>query len=213
MKYKTVLFDLDGTLTDPKEGITRCVAYALEHFGIHVKDLNALCPFIGPPLHECFEMFYGLSHEEAHRAVDLYRERFRPIGMFENQVYEGIPALLAALKEAGVTVVLATSKPEPFAVTILEHFGLLSYFDIVVGSELSGARIKKQDVIREALFRLDPANRVETVMVGDRCFDVEGATAEGIPCIGVLYGYGNRKELKNAVHLAATVEELHALLL
>lgn len=213
MKYNTVLFDLDGTLTDPKEGITRCVAYALEHFGIHVEDTDTLCPFIGPPLYECFEKFYHLTHEEAEKAVEIYRERFRPIGMFENEVYEGIPALLADLKTAGITVALATSKPQEFALKILEHFDLLRYFDIVVGSELSGARIEKQDVIREVIAQLTSARREPIIMVGDRCFDVEGAAAEGIPCIGVLYGYGNREELKNAVGIAATVKELREMLL
>lgn len=213
MKYSTVLFDLDGTLTDPKEGITRCVAHALAAFGIHVADTDTLCPFIGPPLTECFETFYGFSHEDAVRAVEVYRERFRPIGMFENKVYPGIPALLEALKAQGVTVALATSKPQEFALKILEHFDLLRYFDIVVGSELSGARVEKQDVIRAVLARLTSAQRERAVMVGDRCFDVDGAAGEGLACIGVLYGYGNAEELKNAVAVATTVEELSALLL
>lgn len=213
MSYTTVLFDLDGTLTDPKEGITRCVAHALEAFGIHVEELDTLCPFIGPPLLEGFERFYGFSREDAARAVELYRERFRPVGMFENRVYEGIPALLKALKERGIRVALATSKPQVFACKILEHFDLLAYFDIVVGSELSGARTEKQAVIREVLRQLPPEDRSTAVMVGDRCFDVEGAAAEGLPCVGVLYGYGSAEELKNAAAVVATVEELTALLI
>lgn len=212
--YKTILFDLDGTLTDPGLGITNAVAYALQKLGRAVPPRTELYRYIGPPLLPSFQSYAGMDEAEARRALGLYREYFAPRGIFENEVYPGIPELLAALKDAGRQLVLATSKPEPFARRILEHFALAGYFDLVAGSTLEETRTEKREVIAWALekARADPAR---TVMVGDRSYDVQGAAANGIPCIGVLFGYGSAGELRDAgaVAVAATVQELRALLL
>jgi phosphoglycolate phosphatase len=206
-RFDAVLFDLDGTLTDPAEGITNSVAYALERFGIHVEDHTTLLPFIGPPLKESFMRFYGLSDADGERAVEIYREYFKPKGMFENQVYPGVPEMLERLKNAGLRLCIASSKPEVFVRQILEHFDLAKYFDAVCGSELDGRRTDKAEVIAETLRRC-PAER--PVMVGDRRHDVDGAKKNDLPCAGVLFGYGGREELTlaGADFLAADVAEL-----
>ena len=139
-----LLFDLDGTLTDPMVGITSSVQYALEKFGIHVRYLKELIPFIGPPLAESFQKFYGFSKEDAEKAIQYYREYYAPKGIFENEVYEGIPEMLAHLTEAGFTLLVATSKPTVFARKVLKHFGMEDYFSFVGGSELDGSRTKRQ---------------------------------------------------------------------
>ena len=216
-----VLFDLDGTLTDPWEGITRCVQYGMEAAGYHEPDRRKLTPFIGPPLMDMFMGEYGFTKERAELAVEKYRERFGEKGMFENEIYEGIEDMLKALRNSGRRLGVATSKPEVFAVPILEHFHIDSYFEQIVGSELSGERVRKGDVIREALRRFgvkegNGAGRTETVwMVGDRKYDVIGAREAGIPCVGVLYGYGGHEELSaaGADRLVSTVAELRELLL
>ncbi len=143
--FQYCLFDLDGTLTDPGEGITRCVQYALRSLGIEEPDLKKLEPFIGPPLTDSFMEFYGLTREQAVRAVEAYRERFAPVGIFENCVYDGIPRLLEEMKSAGVTLAVASSKPECFVHRILDRFGIEKYFDVIVGSELDGARSAKEE--------------------------------------------------------------------
>ena len=148
---KTVLFDLDGTLTDPGEGITKSVQYALKKFGVEVADRTALYPFIGPPLDASFQKYYGFSPEKAQKAIEYYREYFKPTGIFENVVYDGVPEMLDSLKNAGLALAIATSKPEPFAVQIAEHFGLSKYFCHIVGSNLDGTRVKKAEVIHHAL--------------------------------------------------------------
>ena len=220
-----VLFDLDGTLTDPWEGITRCVQYGMEAAGHHEPDRRKLTPFIGPPLMDMFMGEYGFTKERAELAVEKYRERFGEKGMFENEIYEGIEDMLKALRNSGRRLGVATSKPEVFAVPILEHFHIDSYFEQIVGSELSGERVRKGDVIREALRRFDVeeaqekpvvGGREELVwMVGDRKYDVIGAREAGIPCVGVLYGYGGHEELSaaGADRLVSTVAELRELLL
>ena len=195
MDFHTILFDLDGTLTDPKEGITRSVAYALEHFGIKVDDLDTLTKFIGPPLVDSFSGFYGMSEEDSLIAVDKYRERFRATGWAENVPYGGIAELLSDLKKAGKRLSLATSKPEEFAVKILHHFDLAQYFDLICGAPMDAPRGHgKVDVIEDALARLGITGRSGVVMVGDRLHDIEGAHKAGLPCIGVLFGYGDRAE-------------------
>lgn len=213
MKYRYIFFDLDGTLTDPGLGITNSVQYALRQFGIDVQDRRELYPFIGPPLSESFVKFYGFTEEQAQEAVAQYRVYFADIGIFENAVYPGIPELLKALNDAGMRPVLATSKPAVFAERILEHFDLKQYFHFVSGSELNGARVEKADVIRFALEALSITDPNDVIMVGDRCFDVEGAAACGISAIGVLYGYGDEKELSHATATAKTVADLRDLLL
>ncbi len=197
MLYKYILFDLDGTLTDPKEGITKSVAYALRHYGIEPPPLDELCPFIGPPLADSFVEYCGFSPEKGQEAVEVYREYFDPIGKYENLVYDGIEAMLRKLCDLGVKLLVATSKPEKFAVQILEHFGLAKYFHIIRGSLLNGQRVKKSDVIQSLLDEIS-CSADEIVMVGDRKFDIEGAHACGMACIGVLYGYGSRAELEEA---------------
>ena len=194
----TVLFDLDGTLTDPRIGITGSVAYALAKFGISVDDPHrTLTPFIGPPLLESFEKYYGFSRDEARRALAYYREYFAPTGIFENTVYPGIPEALQELRATGRRLCVATSKPEVYARRILEHFSLDSCFDAVCGATLDETRVRKADVIAYALETLGTEPDA-AVMVGDRLHDIEGAHACGLPALGVTYGYGSRNELTAA---------------
>lgn len=198
--YKYVLFDLDGTLTDSSPGITNSVAYALEKFGINDYNKQDLRKFIGPPLVNSFMEFYGFDEDKALLGVEYYREYFRDRGIFENSVYEGVVPMLEMLKGDGKIVVLATSKPEEFAIRILEHFGLAKYFDYVAGASMDGSLSKKSDVIGVAFERagIGPDEKPEAIMVGDRRHDIEGAAINGIDSIGVLYGFGSLEELTAA---------------
>lgn len=211
--YKTVLFDLDGTLTDPGLGITNSVAYALKKYGIEVEEREKLYSFIGPPLNDSFKKCYGFSDEKAMEAIMYYREYFSEKGIFENEVYDGIKELLRRVKESGRKIVLATSKPEEFALRILEHFELTEFFDVVAGASMDEKRNKKGDVIKYALEKgcLTPE---DAVMIGDREHDVLGAQENGIDTIGVLYGYGSRDELEKAgaMYIAETVNDIFDLL-
>ena len=213
--YKTILFDLDGTLTDPGLGITNAVAWSLRRLGRPVPPRAELNKFIGPPLLHSYQTYTGLTEAEARAAIPLYREYFVPTGMFENEVYPGIPELLAALRAASRQLVLATSKPEPFALRILEHFDLGRYFDFVAGSTLAETRTEKAEVIAWALEQLHITDKAVAVMVGDRDYDVRGAEQNGLGCVGVSFGYGTRQELEaaGAVAVADTVAQLQALLL
>lgn len=204
-----LLFDLDGTLTDPMVGITSSVQYALEKFGIHVRYLKELIPFIGPPLAESFQKFYGFSKEDAEKAIQYYREYYAPKGIFENEVYEGIPGMLAHLTEAGFTLLVATSKPTVFARKVLKHFGMEDYFSFVGGSELDGSRTKKAEVISYIL-KTCGIEAKEAIMIGDRRHDIEGGKACGLESVGVLYGYGTEQELTEAGadYIIRTVAEL-----
>ena len=203
-----IFFDLDGTLTDPGPGITNAVMYALERWGIHVADRSELYRFIGPPLTDSFARFYGFSPADARAAVDVYREYFADKGIFENEVYPGIPELLARLKGAGLKLVMATSKPELFALRIADHFNLTRYFDCIAGAAMDETRTQKWEVIEYALDRCGVTDRSAVLMVGDREHDVLGAKRCGIRCLGVLFGYGSREELERAgaVAVAETVE-------
>ena len=195
--WKTILFDLDGTLTDSAPGITNSVAYALAHFGIHEESKNLL-KFIGPPLNESLAEFYGFSPEQTVEAITVFREYFVEKGWCENAPYPGVGELLRDLKDAGLRLMVATSKPEVQAVRILKHFGLAEYFEQICGAPLGnedGAR--KSSVIRRALSYVG-GDTASVVMVGDRRHDVEGAREVGLPCVGVLYGYGGREELESA---------------
>lgn len=214
MYRKYLFFDLDGTLTDPMQGITRSVQYALHHFGIEVADLRELCPFIGPPLADSFRERYDMSPADAETAVAKYREYYAPKGIFENEVYPGIPCLLAATAAAGCVNVMATSKPTPFAEQIAEHFGFARYFRLISGSTFDGRRKTKADVIRHALSALGIAPD-EAVMIGDRRHDVEGAAEEGLPAIAVEWGYAPPGELEAArpLRIVPDVETLRRLLL
>ncbi|MBQ9765327.1 MAG: HAD family hydrolase [Lachnospiraceae bacterium] len=194
---KNIFFDLDGTLTDPKEGITKSVAYALEYYGIHVDDLDKLIDFIGPPLWDSFKDFYGFDDEKANEAVAKYRERFCDIGLYENAVYDGIEHMLSSLKDKGYRLAVATSKPTIYSKKIVKHFKLDVYFEEVVGSEMDGTRVKKEDVISYALETLN-MKAEETIMVGDRRQDIKGAIANNMRNVGVLFGYGSREEFEQA---------------
>lgn len=208
-ELKHILFDLDGTLTDPKEGITRCVEYALNKFGITVEHLDLLLPYIGPPLYDSFVQIQGLPEEHAAQAVVYYRERYSTVGMFENAVIPGIAELLEALQAKGYSLYVATSKPTVFAEQILKHYGLDGYFRYIGGSNLDGTRSKKAEVIRYVLEQAGIAPE-ESVMIGDREHDIIGAKACGVASIGVLIGYGSEAELSasGADYIASTVEEI-----
>ena len=215
MKYETILFDLDGTLTDPALGITSGVAYALDAFGNKYESLKSLEEFIGPPLREHFMEYCSVSRETAEEYVKKYREYYSVTGLYENKVYPGIENMLKALKNNGKKVVLATSKPEKFAKIILDHFKLSEYFDFIAGALMSNTRTKKDEVIAYALENIGGVDIERTIMVGDRMHDVEGAAKFGISTIGVTYGYGSQKELTDsgAAYVVDTVEQLTELLL
>lgn len=212
--YKYILFDLDGTLTDPKEGITKSVAYALDAYGIYVEDLDSLCKFIGPPLKESFMVYYGMDDAQGEEAVAKYRERFSVTGLFENKVYEGIREMLECLKEEGKTLIVATSKPAVFSERILEHFDLMKYFIFLSGSELDGTRVDKAEVIAYALEKNGITDLSNVVMVGDREHDIIGANKNGIDSVAVLYGYGCMEEFEkhHATYVAESVEQLKNIL-
>lgn len=249
MKYKYFLFDLDGTLTDPKEGITGSVQYALKAFGIEETDIEKLTPFIGPPLRESFMKFYGFSEEQAEAAVAKYREWFVPKGIFQNRIYPGVKEMLKELKGEGAVLAVASSKPQVFVEKILRHFEIYDDFAVIVGSELNGKRESKEEVVEETLARLwgkvktadgreavksaeaadrremvgsaeradgtDTAKRKETVMIGDRRFDVEGGKAHGLVTVGVTFGYAQEGELESAGadYVVDCVEALRRLLM
>lgn len=211
---KAVLFDLDGTLTDPEKGIVNAFLYALSSYGIPVKeDRRFYFDVIGPPLVDSFVKYGGFNRETARKAVEKYREYFSERGIFENEVYPGVPRLLERNREAGRRNVVATSKPEIFTLRILAHFGLDRFVDGVSGATMDEKRTTKEEVIAHALrlFRLKPE---ETVMVGDRKHDAAGAAACGVDFIGVSWGYGSEEELRaaGAEKIARSVEELDALL-
>ncbi|CAK7067477.1 MAG: 5'-nucleotidase [Parabacteroides sp.] len=198
LNYRYILLDLDGTITDPAEGITKSVEYALNHFGIGVEDRKALYPFIGPPLYDSFREFYNFTDGQAKEAIVKYRERFAETGIYENKLYEGINDFLEAANLQGKSLMLATSKPTIFAKRILDYFNLSKYFSFVAGSGLDGSFYTKGDVIRHVLETNKLNNPSAIVMVGDRKHDIIGAKENNIDSIGVLYGYGDRKELEKA---------------
>jgi len=218
MMYRYLLFDLDGTLTDPAEGITKCVSYALHHFGIEAEP-DTLKSFIGPPLLDQFMAYAGFDRETAAAAVEKYRERFRDIGIFENRVLDGIPALLQTLCQNGYILCVSSSKPEVFVNRILEKYDLADYFTVTVGAELNGTRSAKAEVIEETLARLgvlypekDFSDRSDCLMIGDRIHDIEGAKKCGMDALGVTFGYAAPGELENspAKGVASTTAEILA---
>lgn len=217
--WNTILFDLDGTLTDPKVGITTATAAALAHFGIY-ENPDRLTHFIGPPLDESFPEFYGFDQGQVDTATEKFREYYVREGWLENVPYPGMDKLLRDLKAAGKHLMVATSKPKETAVKILEHFGMAQYFDRIFGAPLDNQEgAKKVNVIRNALSWANSAwdgwDYSGAVMVGDRRHDVVGAHQAGLPCIGVLYGYGDRAEHENAGadFIAADLADLRRLLL
>lgn len=213
-QYDTILFDLDGTLTDPGVGITKSVEYALNRYGIEVQNRAELYPFIGPPLIDSFMKYYGFSKEQAIEAVEVYREYFRVEGLFENEVYPGVPDMLEALKKAGKTLLVASSKPEEFVITILKHFDLYKYFDFVGGAAMDETRSKKDEVVQYVLQQAKVTDPSRAILVGDRKFDVQGAHAFGLDAIAVTYGYGSVEELTNAKpeYLANSPDEITRIL-
>lgn len=212
--HQVLLFDLDGTLTDPKVGITKSIQYALTQFGINETDLATLTSFIGPPLTESFHKHYGLDAAQAVQAVLFYREYFTNGGMYENAVYPGIVNLLTALAAQGKRLLVATSKPTVFAEQILAHFRLDTYFEQIIGSNLDGTRTTKTEIIAYALAEMPTDIRHTAIMIGDRKHDICGARDNGLPSIAVGYGYGTLDELVAAtpMYLVHTVEQLAKLL-
>ena len=215
MHNSHIFFDLDGTLTDSAPGILNSLAHAFDRLGLPVPERRALYPFIGPPLLESFQRRCGLSEAQAQRAVAYYREYFAARGLFENAVYPGIPEALSALRAAGKRLVIATGKPEEYALRIAERFGLSEYFDCVCGARMDETRTAKDEVIRYALTRAGVREPGNALMVGDRENDVRGARICGMECVGVLYGYGGREELTaaGALALAETPAALPELIL
>ena len=219
--FDYILFDLDGTLTDPKLGITRSVQYALRALGIEEPSLDKLEPFIGPPLADSFREFYGLEEKQVVTAVAKYRERFSDQGIYENEIYPGTVRMLASLRAGGKKLAIASSKPTPFVERILDHFEIRAYFDYIIGSNMDGTRGKKEEVVEEALRQMLPAGmppaekKAGVAMVGDRRFDIEGAREHGITSVGVSFGYAPEGELEQAGadHIVDTVEALAGLLM
>ena len=208
---KTILFDLDGTLTDSGEGIINCAIVALEHFHLPIPSREELRVFVGPPLQESFLRF-GVPADRVDEAIAVYRSRYIPIGKFENIPYPGIRELLEALKAEGHKLYVATSKPETMSVEILEHFGLAKYFDQICGASMDASRITKEAVIAYLLEQNGRADNM--VMVGDTKYDVIGAKKHGISTIGVAWGYGEVADMlaAGAAAIAQTTEELYALI-
>jgi phosphoglycolate phosphatase len=209
-----LFFDLDGTLSDPSEGIINSILYALKRYGIEESDRNALYSFIGPPLVDAFGERYGVSREKGYEMTTCFQEYFSQKGLYENRLYKGIPELLCSLSRQGKKLVLATSKPEEFAIRILEHFGILPYFTCVCGATMDEkTRCEKSDVLRYALATVD-ADPADAVMVGDRKYDIAAANALGLVSVGVTYGFGSQEELEaaGAAFLCPSVEELKLLL-
>lgn len=209
--YKAIFFDLDGTLTESGEGITKSVQYALEKIGKPEEDLEKLKVFVGPPLMEQFMKYAGVDEATGRKAVEFYRERYEVKGIYENHPYEGVEKMLQELKSKGYILAVASSKPEYYVMQILDYFKLSSYFDAVVGSEMNGARTSKSEVIEEALKRINMSDkRNEVLMVGDKEHDVLGARAAGLDCVAVAYGYGTQEELTeaNPLKIVDSVDEL-----
>lgn len=202
--FNYILFDLDGTLTDPKLGITSSVQYALRALGIEEPSLDKLEPFIGPPLADSFREFYGLDEGQIETAIAKYRERFNDRGIYENEIYPGIAEMLAALKASGKKLSIASSKPTRFVERILDYFDIRTYFDVIIGSNMDGTRSKKEEVVEEALRQMLPSEmtpaekKAAVAMVGDRRFDIEGAREHGITSVGVAFGYAPEGELEQA---------------
>jgi len=215
--YRYIFFDLDGTMTDSQEGIFNCIRYALDKLGEPVPEESVLRSFIGPPLHVSFARFCGFAEEKAYRAVDLFRERYAPVGQFENRAAPGMAELCQRLKARGFHLALASSKPEEMCTAICERFGYTPYLEVIVGSA-PGKDWEKKEIIREAMRRmgLSEADKPQILMVGDRKHDVLGARECGIDCVGVeFFGYAAPGELEEAgaVAVVNSTEALEALIL
>ena len=194
--FDTLLFDLDGTLTDSTEGIVRCLEYALERMGFDIPDDTN--KFLGPPLYRSFAEFCGMNEEQVNEAVRIFRERYSTVGLFENRVYEGVPEMLKRLRDGGKRIMVATSKPEVYAVRIFDRFGLSQFFEIVGGANINGTRNDKDEVIEYVLGKAGISDRSSVLMIGDRRQDVIGAHKTGLKCMGILWGFGSIEELTEA---------------
>lgn len=208
--YQYYFFDLDGTLVDSEKGIVNSIKYVLEKYQIRDYDMETLRKFIGPPLGESFQKYFGFQRAETAKLIEGYREYYTAGGMYEAEVYDGIEELLKSLKEEGKTLAVATSKPEAFARQILERFGLAPYFDCIAGASMDESRVKKDEVLADALSRCRIQNKEQAVMIGDRENDILGAKRNGLDSIGVLFGFGSRKELEDAGadYIAGTADEI-----
>ena len=212
-KYKCLFFDLDGTLTDSSEGIINSIIYALEKMNVDIKDKAILKKFVGPPLMDSYKKYYGFNQEEAELGLKLFREYFSVKGIFENRLFDGIYDLLEQLYNAGVELVLATSKPDVYAEQILEHFGIKKFFTHISACPMEEADTTKLDIIKGALKMTSVKNKEEILMIGDTILDVNGAKECGLDSIGVLYGTDGPEELKVATYIAKDVEELKNILI
>ena len=212
--YNHIIFDLDGTLTDPGVGITNSVMYALGKSGIQAKR-SELYKFIGPPLRESFRTYYGFDETGAEQAVALYREYFTEKGIYENAIYPGITGLLESLKAAGKRLYIATSKPTEYSMRVVEHFKMTDCFDFISGSNMDGTLSDKSMLIEKILNRIDREEIPVTVMVGDRKYDIEGAKSHALDSVAVAYGYGELKELEESrpTYIAETIGSLRSFLL
>ena len=211
--FETLLFDLDGTLTDSTEGIVKCIEHALTQMGYEMpEDTNK---FLGPPLYQSFAEFCGMNEEQVNEAVKIFRERYSEVGLFENRIYDGIPEMLDRLQKGGKRIMVATSKPEVYAVRIFEKFGLDRFFEIVGGANINGTRNYKDEVIEYVLAKADITDRSRVLMIGDRKQDVDGAHKTGLKCMGILWGFGSAEELTEAGadYIAHTPEEAADMLL
>jgi len=214
VKYTNILFDLDGTLTDPKEGIINSVKFALAKMGVNESEVGDLMKFIGPPLHVSFRDFCGFSFPDADKAVQYFREYFTDKGINENRIFPGVVELLKSLKSRNMRIVLATSKPTVHANAVLDNFGITEYFQYVKGSNLNGTESGKTEIISHIIekFKLE---KNKTIMIGDRFYDIIGAKENGIDSIGVTFGYGSETELKEAgaTYICKSVKEIELLLI
>lgn len=212
-RFKAVLFDFDGTLVDSSEGIFKSLIYAFEKDGKPAPDGATLRKFVGPPIYDSFKTMFGYTDDKIDFMIEKYRERYREIGWRETRVYDGIPELLRQLRENGIKMATASSKPTPFIRQIVEEQGLLSYFDYLGGTEFDNISSNKTEILKNAMQNLGVSPE-ETVMVGDRLFDIRGAKGAGIPCIAVLYGFGSRAEFEEygADYIAETPQDVYDLI-
>ncbi len=208
--YDVLLFDLDGTLSDSQAGIINSIQYALDKFGLSEDDHSKLQHFIGPPLFESFRTYSQFDESRAKEAVEYYREYYSTVGMYESTLYDGIPDLLEKLYRQKKTLIVATSKPTPYAKRVLSHFALDKFFTSIVGSHFDGTRSSKKEIIESILLTLKQVSKRHVVMIGDRGYDIIGAHAHGIDSIAVTYGYGTLEEITraNPTYIVNSVHEL-----
>ncbi len=210
MSFNYIIFDLDGTLTDPSEGIVNSIVYALKKMNINFDDRKFLEKFIGPPLHESFMKYFNMNKEKAFLAVKYYREYFSKKGIFENKIYPGIKELLKELKNKNKFLILCTSKPTVYAEKILKYFCIYEYFDFIKGSNLDGTFTSKEELLKFILKKFKDKSRKEFIFIGDHELDVKAAKKFGIKVIAVVYGFGSLKKIKGlkADYIAYSVEDI-----